>query len=221
MMKYILKCGKVHEVSDAHEETGVAPLLYPVELAKKYLVEKYRHEGRPVPKECAECTKGNKFTYPATFVRRKTPADLVEVPAEVTVCYAVLDPEYRRLREQVLEELISARKFQLGDNNKEEEFDEVLRFLAEMSEKHSRYVPDEAYCGDGYEPTLEVDGVLYPSSESDIKMMFRYNIREEVYNQLAESAGQVYDEEVMWFYFRTKEDCQRFIDLVNSLAVLE
>lgn len=102
-----------------------------------------------------------------------------------------------------------------------EEFDGVLQFLAGISEKHSRYVPDEAYRGSGYEPALEIDGVLCPSPESDIKMMIRYNIRDEVYDELAEKTGRAYDKKVLWAYWKTKEDCQRFIDLVNSLAALE
>jgi len=66
-MRYILKCGRTYDIADANEETGIAPLLFPIELARKYLDEKFQHESRPMPEECAKCTRGNRFTYPLTF----------------------------------------------------------------------------------------------------------------------------------------------------------
>lgn len=220
-MKYILKCGKTYDIANPGEETGIVPLLFPIELARKYLDKKYQHLNRLIPEECIKCTKGNRFTYPVTFVNGKIPSEFVEIPAEETVCYAVLDPEYRLQREQIIEELMTARKYQLEEEGEVEEFDDVLQFLGKLSEKHSRFVPDESHRGDGYEPVLEANGVLYPSSETDAEIIYRYNIEEEVYHQLAESTGQIYDEKVMWSYWKTEEDCQRFIDLLQSLAKLD
>lgn len=219
-MKYILKCGKTYDITNAGKETGIAPLLFPVELARSYLDEKFQHYNRLVPEECVNCTKGNKFTYSTTFVKR-TSDDFIEIPVEQTVCYAVLDPEYRRQREQVIEELMNARGFELEEDGKSEEFDDIMQFLAGFSEKYSRFVPDESYRGNGYEPVLEINDVLYPSAETDSKIMFRYNIQEEVYYQLAKETGQVYDENIKWLYWRSEKDCQRFIDLIHSLAKLE
>jgi hypothetical protein len=218
-MKYILKCGKTYNIANPGEETGIAPLLLPIELARKYLDEKYQQYNRPMPEECANCPRGNKFTYPTTFVK-KVSGDFVEIPAEQTVCYAVLDPEYRRQREQVIEELMAARRLQLEEEGEDPELDDVLQFLAGFSEKHFRFVPGKAHRGNGYEPVLEVNGVLYPSSETDAKIMYCYNIEEEVYHQLADSTGQIYDKEAMWTYWKTEKDCQRFIDLLQSLVKL-
>lgn len=223
-MKYILKCGKNVDIDNEsiflNEETGFPHLLVPIELGRTYLDEQYRQESRPVPEECQNCKLGNKFTYSQMFVRftEKNPKNFIEISGELTICYAVLDPKYRRKKEQIIDKLIKARKKQLENSNEDNECDEVIEFLATFSEKHFKFVPYKAYKGDGYEPMPEIFGVVHFTSNGDLKMMQHYNIRDDIYSELAKRTGQVYDEKVSWMYWKTKEECQKFIDLVQSLT---